>query len=241
VTGASSGIGRELARLAAADGSDVVLVARREGRLDDLAAELASDHDVAATVLPVDLGAPGAAEAVATALDEHDVEVDRLVNNAGVSRAGRFDETPLDADRETLRVNVAALMALTKLFARPMIDRGEGEILNVASIAGEAPHPEMPVYAASKAYVVSLSRALARQFAPLGVDVTVLSPGWTDTATGRRMAEATDADVGEWMDPETVARAGYDGLLAGDTVVIPGASNRRYVRDVHAARASELD
>jgi len=241
VTGASSGIGRELADVVAADGYDVVLVARREERLTDLVDDLESEFGVAATALPVDLGEPGAAGTVATAVAERDVDVDLLVNNAGVARAGRFDETSLAADRETLRVNVAALTALTKRFVRPMVDRGAGGILNVASIAGEAPHPEMPVYAATKAYVLSLSRALARQFGPLGVAVTALSPGWTDTATGRRMADATGSDVRGWMDPARVARAGYDGLVAGDPVVIPGESNRRYVRDVHADRVSELD
>jgi hypothetical protein len=241
VTGASSGIGREFATIAAADGYDVVLVARRESRLVELSEDLEAEHGVAATVLPVDLAEPGAAGTVAAAVEEHDVDVDLLVNNAGVATWGRFDEVPPGTDHEMLRVNVEALTGLTKLFSRPMVDRGRGAILNVASIAGEAPHSGMPVYAATKAYVISLSRGLSRQLGPLGVTVTVLSPGWTDTAMGRELAAAGGRDVSEWMDPETAARAGYDGLLAGEPVVIPGASNRQYVRDAHAKRASEIE
>jgi len=241
VTGASSGIGRELATITAEDGYDVVLVARREAELVELSSELEADHGVTATVLPVDLSESQAAETVVTEVTDRGLDVDLLVNNAGVSQWGRFDETPLETDREMLAVNVAAVTALTKRFVRPMVDRGEGAILNVASIAGEAPHPGMPVYAATKAYVISLSRALGRQLAPLGVTVTVLSPGWTDTAMGRELAETGDRDIQQWMDPETVAREGYDGLLAGDPVVIPGESNREYVRDVHTERAAEIE
>lgn len=241
VTGASSGIGRELATIVAGEGYDVVLVARREAELVELSAELESDHDITATVLPTDLSKSDAAEAVATEVSDRGIDVDLLINNAGLSQWGRFDETSLETDREMLAVNVSAVTALTKRFVRPMVDRGDGAILNVASIAGEAPHQGMPVYAATKAYVISLSRALARQFGPLGVTVTVLSPGWTDTAMGRELAAAGGRDIEHWMDAPTVARAGYDGLQAGEAVVIPGDSNRQYVREVHAERASEIE
>lgn len=241
ITGASSGIGRELATITAADGYNVVLVARREAQLVELSTELEADHNITATVVPVDLSESKAAETVTAEVSDRGIDIDLLVNNAGISQWGRFDETPLETDREMLAVNVAAVTALTKQFVRPMVDRGEGAILNVASIAGEAPHPGMPVYAATKAYVISLSRALRQQLAPLGVTVTVLSPGWTDTAMARELAETAERDIHQWMDPETVARMGYDGLLAGESVVIPGETNQQYVRDVHAERAAEIE
>lgn len=241
VTGASSGIGREFARIAADDGADVVLVARREAVLAELAAELEADAGISATVLPVDLARPDGAETILEAVQGRGLDVDLLVNNAGLAEWGRFDEIPRAAVRQMIGVNVAALTELTDRFARSMVDRDGGRIVNVASVAGEAPNAGMPVYAATKAYVRCYTLGLAEQLAPSGVTLTVLIPGWTDTPMGREIAAAAGRDVEEWMDPETAARAGYDGAIAGERTVIPGERNRSIVRDLRAERTAAVE
>jgi short-subunit dehydrogenase len=161
VTGASAGIGREFARAFATRRYDLVLAARTESALDALGRELATSHGVRVKTAPVDLSEPGAPRALAEALGEAGVEVGVLVNNAGVLSEGPFAEGALDEQLALLQVNVVALTALTRLFLPAMLARGEGRILNVASIAAFMPVPQLAVYAAAKAYVLSLTEALA--------------------------------------------------------------------------------
>ncbi len=224
ITGASSGIGLELARLFAADGSDLVLVARREDRLRQLADELRVTHGSVVYVLPKDLADRQAPQAIFEQLRAEGVFVDVLVNNAGFGARGPF--ATLDARRQLdmLQVNVAALTHLTRLFLPGMIERRRGAILNVGSVAGFLPGPNTAVYYATKAYVLSFTEALAAELAGTGVRVTLLAPG--ATATEFATAAGYPGRIRGAMDPATVARAGHAALRAGRVLVVPGLKNR---------------
>lgn len=225
VTGASSGIGLELARLLAQDGYDLVLVARREGVLARLAAELEGDHAIRAGVLPCDLSRPEAADEVFEALQADSVAIDVLVNSAGFGLYGRFEEIDTAAACDLLQVNIVALTHLTRRFLPGMVERGAGNILNVASLAAFMPGPMMAIYHASKAYVLRLSAALAEELRGSGVTVTALCPGYVRTGfqdrAGLRLEEVRLSRLG-MMDVSTVARAGYRGMVRGKRVVVPG-------------------
>jgi hypothetical protein len=224
VTGASRGIGYELARLFAGTGYDVVLVARTESDLREAADYFEERFGVEATVLVADLSDPDAPREIYDACDERGIRVDALVNNAGFGTAGDFVDTDLDAELDELQVNVTAVTHLTKLFAREMADRGDGKVLNVASTAGFLPGPGMAVYYATKSYVLSFSEAIAEELADDGVTVTCLCPGPVDTGFQDR-AENEGSLLNRFYfggDARSVARAGYRGLTSGDTVVVPG-------------------
>ena len=224
VTGASSGIGRELADLIAADGYDLVVTARREERLETLADEMATEHGVETTVISQDLAEPDAAETLFEAVDGAGIDVHTLVNNAGVPTYGHFTETELDRDRGMMQVNIVALTELTKLFGREMADRGEGAILNTASVAAFYPIPKKAVYAATKSYVLSFSRALAHEFEDVGVTVTALCPGVVETEYEKRGdVEESGTMSGVTNDPRSVAEAGWQGLKGGERIVLPSA------------------
>ena len=227
VTGASGGIGLELARLFAADGHDLVLVARSRDKLAGLAEELGRAHNVGARSLPADLARPEAPREIFDQLKSEGVAVDALVNNAGVGSYGLFAETDLRSELDLLQINVVALTHLTKLFLPAMIARRRGHVLNVASTAAFQPGPLMAVYYASKAYVLSLSEALSNETAGTGVTVTVLCPGPTGTGfvAAAGMEESKLFDRGA-MTARAVAEAGYRGMLGGKTIVIPGFRNR---------------
>lgn len=222
VTGASSGIGREIADVAAADGYDLVLVARREERLAELAAAVEADHGVTATVLPQDLAEPAAAETLYDAVRAEAIEIHTLVNNAGVPLYGRFTETDWGAERTMMRVNMIALTELTKLFVPSMIDRGAGAVLKTASLAAFYPIPKKAVYTATKSYVLSFSRALAHELDGDGVTVTALCPGAVETEYAERggVDESSTMD-GITNDPRSVAEAGWAGLRDGERIVLP--------------------
>ncbi len=229
VTGASAGIGREIARVLAAQAHDLVLVARSRERLELLASELTADHGVSARVLAADLSRPGAPEAVLRAVeDEEGRPVDVLVNDAGVGTYGPFTETPLDETLAVIRLNVTALTALTRLFLAGMLERGRGRILNVASTAAFQPGPRMAVYYATKAYVLHFSEAIAEELRESGVTVTCLCPGPTKTEFHERaeMEQSGLLRVGRLMDAASVARAGVDGMLRGKRLVLPGVANK---------------
>jgi short-subunit dehydrogenase len=227
ITGASSGIGQELARLFAADGARLVLVARSRGKLAELAGELAAAHGTQARVLPADLSQPGSAGEIAAALAAEHVDVDVLVNNAGFGAPGSVADLGADRQLEVIEVNVAALTRLTALLLPGMVARRRGAILNVASTAAFQPGPHQAVYCATKAYVLSFSEALAEELRGSGVRVTCLAPGPTDTgfASQAGMAGTRLFRLGV-MDAARVARAGHDGLRRGKTLVIPGTANR---------------
>ncbi|MFL6285957.1 MAG: SDR family NAD(P)-dependent oxidoreductase [Pyrinomonadaceae bacterium] len=233
VTGASGGIGEELARLFAADGHDLVLVARSEEKLKLLAEELGAKHNVSARVVASDLSRSEAPREIFDALERAGVRVDALVNNAGIGSWGLFVETDLNQELELLQINVVALTHLTKLFLPAMIARGRGYVCNVASTAAFQPGPLMAVYYASKAYVLSLSEALANECEGTGVRISALCPGPTETGfvAAAGMSESKLFDRGA-MNAREVAVAGYRGLLAGKTIVIPGTRNALVARTV---------
>lgn len=234
ITGASSGIGLELARLFAADKKDLVLVARDRDKLTEIAGELQEKHGVSVNVLAADLAEPDAAPSVARALGGIGLSVDTLVNNAGVGVYGRFAESDGARELEMIRVNVVALTELTKMFLPAMVRRGRGRILNVSSTAAFQPGPLMSVYYATKAYVLSFSEALTNETAGTGVTVTCLCPGPTITEFQKR-AGVDDARLvnSPWvMNAEQVARVGYEGMKRGKSLVIPGFMNRLMVQGV---------
>jgi short-subunit dehydrogenase/lipoprotein NlpI len=227
ITGASSGIGLELAKLFAADKSNLILVARSQDKLDQLATELHGEHGVRVRVLTKDLADPQSPQAVFDALAAESVTVDVLVNNAGFGAGGSVADLPLGRQVDMIQVNVAALTHLTRLFLPGMIQRRSGGILNVASVAAFQPGPYMAVYYATKAYVLSFTEALAEEVIGTGVRVTCFAPGLT--ATGF----AAVADVQRQLlsrlwtaDAKTVARAGYRGFGRGRLLVIPGLRNK---------------
>jgi len=228
VTGASSGIGLELAKLFAADRYDLVVVARRRDRLEALAREVTDRHGVRCEVMVADLATTGAPASVVRRLEDAALTVDILVNDAGFGALGRFAAMDVEAARRMIQVNVTALTELTRLLLPGMLARRSGRILNVASTAGFAPGPLMAVYCATKAYEISLSEALAEEVRGRGVTVTVLCPGPTRTEfqSVAGMASARLFKLPGVMDAAPVARAGYRGLMAGKRMVVPGWSNR---------------
>ncbi|MGE5236018.1 MAG: SDR family NAD(P)-dependent oxidoreductase [Acidobacteriota bacterium] len=229
ITGASSGIGRELARLFARDGSSLVLLARSRPRLDTLADELRSSRGIAVTVLAEDLADGGSPERIARSLRDGGLAVDVLVNNAGFGSYGPFLDGDPRATLELLQVNIAALVHLTRLICPDMVVRRAGRVLNLASTAAFQPGPLMAVYYASKAFVLSFSEALANELAGSGVTVTALCPGPTRSEFQQRAGMAGSRLVSgllPMMDSAAVARAGYRGMRRGRTLVIPGMVNR---------------
>ncbi|HYO45099.1 MAG TPA: SDR family oxidoreductase [Gemmatimonadota bacterium] len=228
VTGASSGIGLELARVAAARGHDLVLVARGQALLRALADELERDHGAAAHVVVADLSLPDGPDSAAGAVDNLGLEVDVLVNNAGFGLYGDFLDTDIGIERDMIAVNVTAPTILAKRFAVQMARRGRGRILNVASTAAFQPGPRMAVYYSTKAYMLSLSLALSIELEGTGVTVTCLAPGPVRTPF-RERARVSRSRLfsGErGKSAAEVARAGWEALERGRKLAIPGIWNR---------------
>ncbi len=224
VTGASSGIGAELCELLAADGHDLVVVARRRERLESLAARLASDHGITTTVLAKDLAAAGAAREICASLEARGLTIDVLVNNAGFgdfADVARADQTKL---LDMLQVNVVALTELTRLLLPGMCQRGRGRVLNIGSTAGFFPGPGMAAYYASKAYVNSFTEALATELADTGVTATVLCPGpvATEFQSAANLEGSRFLKLAPMQTTEMVARAGYSAMKKGRVMEIPG-------------------
>jgi len=224
ITGASTGIGCELAKLFAADGWHLVLVARNEARLQQVAAELRAAHHIDATVLAKDLSVSSAPAEIFESL--RNVPISALVNNAGFGWQGPFASGELKVSLDMMRVNLDALVQLTHLFLQPMLARGAGRILNVASTAAFQPGPFTDIYYASKAFVYSFSVALAEELAGTGVTVTTLCPGATRTEFHERAGMQRSLRWLPLMEADDLARIGYRGLMRGKRVVIPGTMNR---------------
>jgi short-subunit dehydrogenase len=222
ITGASAGIGMELARIFAAKGHRVVLTARRAERLDQLASEIVAAGGKQPLVVPCDLQRADAGEIIERALAAAGVELEYLVNNAGFGVFGRAVKRDRNDQLGIIAVNVCALTDLTLRFADQLI-RNRGGILNIGSIAGFLPGPGMAVYYASKAYVLSFTEAMRHELAPLGVRVTVVCPGpvLTEFQARAGFAPGFDSAILQVSAAE-VARQGYEGLMANKRAVLPG-------------------
>lgn len=226
VTGASSGIGAELARVFARRRYALVLTARRRDRLEALAGELSRTHGVPVEIEPADLGDPAAPERLIGALEGRGIRLHTLVNNAGFGLRGRFATLPYDRQIAMVDLNVTALTRLSRLVLPGLVERRRGGILNVASTAGFQAGPKMAVYYATKAYVLSLSEALHEEVKPHNVIVTALCPGSTETefASVADLENVRRFKMGV-MPAAEVARIGVEGYEAGRAIVVPGASN----------------
>ena len=236
ITGASFGIGLELARVFAREGHDLVLVARSADKLRQLASELEKAHGVRSLILAVDLSNPGAAAYVLDQTTRADIDVEILVNNAGFGQYGRFAENDLEECLRQIQLNVTTLTHITRLYLPEMIERKSGRILNVASTAAFQAGPLMAVYYATKAYVLHFSEAIANELQGSGVTVTCLCPGPTATEFQER-AKITGIRLTEYgtMDARTVAEDGYRALMAGKTVEISGFKNWMVAQSVRFA------
>lgn len=228
ITGASGGIGYDLAKLAAADGKNLILVARSAEKLDQIAQELGKNKSSEILVIAVDLSNESGVDQLISEISTKSLHVDTLINNAGFGDFGDFAKADLAKNLEMIRLNISALTQLSHSVLQGMLKSGKGHIMNVASTAAFMPGPGMSVYYASKAYVLSFSEALTRELKGTGVSVTTLCPGPTDTgfasAAGlgksllhRLLPAATSAEV---------AKAGYKAMLIGKAVVIPGFMNK---------------
>lgn len=230
ITGASAGIGRALAAEFASHGHDLILVARSVDALRDFAAELGTLHGIRAVDIALDLSSRRSASELELAVKQRDLSVDVLVNNAGVLEAGAFRLTEPDALYRMLQLNTQTLTQLTRLFVGPMVDRGFGRILNVASVAAFQPVVGLAAYAATKAYVLSLSEALNEELRGSGVSVTTLCPGLTNTDMAAQASQLNpDLPAIPPMllsSVDSVAREGYRACMRGEAVRVPGLANR---------------
>jgi short-subunit dehydrogenase len=229
ITGASSGIGEALAAQFAADGFDLVLVARSEDKLKDLAGKLVSGYGVKAHVEPADLSQPDAASTLAGNLKRAKLPLTALVNNAGILEHGRFVDIPAAQHQQQIDLNIAGLTAMLSAFVPDMVSRGEGRVLNVASIAAFQPIASLATYAATKAYVLSLTESLSEELKGTGVTATALCPGVTATnmLSGAQIKNEQltipDFVVGDVAD---VAREGYRACMKGEVICVPGLINQ---------------
>lgn len=227
VTGASSGIGYELAKLLAKDGKNLVVVARSQDKLEALKIEIESKHGTIVKVLPADLADPKAPPEIFNELEKEHITVDVLVNNAGFGVWGKFSETDLQEELEMIQVNVTSLIHLTKLFLKGMLENKSGWILNVASLCAFTPVPLESVYCGTKANILHFSEALANELKGTSVSVTCLCIGLAKTGFHKRARmESARAAKRKMMDAATVAQAGLDALKRGQVISIPGLQYR---------------
>ncbi len=229
ITGASSGIGEALAGCFARNGFDLVLVARSVDKLEALAVKLAAQHKIKAWVEPADLSAPGSAKKLAAVMTRRKRAIDVLVNNAGVLEHGAFAAITPQRHQQLIDLNISGLTAMLANFVPPMLTRGHGRILNVASVAAFQPIPTLATYAATKAYVLSLTESLSEELKGSGVTITALCPGITATnmlsaaaSTSGKLTKLPGFLVGE---VNKVAMEGYEACLRGDVIKVPGTIN----------------
>lgn len=221
ITGASSGIGQELARYHAALGGDLILTARRAALLDALKTELEAKHGITAHVFALDLGAKDGAEALIKAVGDAGLTVDILINNAGFGGNGIHIERARATELAMIDLNISALVTLTHAFGGQMVANGGGKILNVGSTAGFIPGPNHAVYFATKAFVNSFSQAIDQELRDKGVTCTVLAPGYVETEFAQAAKlENTEMVKAGGATAASVAKHGYDAMLAGKLVTI---------------------
>ena len=223
ITGASSGIGKSFAQLLAAEGANLILVARREERLKEIASELATAYSISVEVIAKDLGQAGSAQALYDEVQGRGLSVDTLINNAGIGKQGDYLDESLESHHQVMQLNVISLNDLTYLFAQDMVAKGSGNILLVASIASFMPIPKFATYAATKAYVLTLGESLAAELKDKGVIVTTLCPGGTLTEFMENSGQQIDGLRNlAMMSSDQVAQEGLTALQKGKRVIVPG-------------------
>jgi uncharacterized protein len=228
VTGASGGIGLELARLFAKDEYNLILTARSKNRLEDLVEVFKLEYKIRVESIPKDLAKPGSAQELFEEIQSRETSIDILVNNAGFGTLTSFADSDPENTLEMIQLNIISLTQLTRLYLPSMIQRNSGKIMNVASTAAYLPGPYMAVYYATKAYVLSLSEAINEELHGTGVNVTAFCPGPTISGFMARagMERTRFAQRMAFMDSKTVAEIGYKGLLENKRVIIPGTINK---------------
>ncbi len=228
ITGASGGIGLELAKIHASKGDDLVLVARNQSKLEALKLDLEKRYPVNVLVIAKDLSVPNAAQEVYDETIKRDVQVDYLINNAGFGAFGMFYDTDWEKEHRMIELNITALTQFTKLYLKDMVKRNSGKIMNVASTAAFQPGPTMAIYYATKSYVLHFSEAIANELKDKNISITTLCPG--ATATGfQSVAEMEESKLvkGKKLpSSKTVAQYGYKAMMKGKTVAIHGFMNR---------------
>ncbi len=228
ITGSTSGIGKELCKIFAQNGHNLVISARFQDQLGTLQKELEKEYHIKAIPIAADLGTVHAAQELYDKVKEKGIKIEYLVNDAGIGEEGYFHENNWEKEFHMIQLNVVSLTQLTKLFLKDMVTRNSGRILNLGSIVSLVPNPKMAVYAATKAYVLSLSEALATELKDTNVTVTTLMPGGTETDFFRR-AHATDTKMYQDTsldDAANVAKDGYEALMAGKRRKISGTSTK---------------
>lgn len=228
VTGATSGIGHEIAKILAKDGYNLVIVSRSKEDLDEIAAQLQKLSGAKVTAIAKDLFEPSAAEELYNEVKAQGIAVNILVNDAGQGVYGKFAETDLQEELDIIQLNIVALVTLTKLFLKDMIARGEGRILLLASMVSKISSPLMAVYAGTKAFVYNFSMSLVNELKDTGITITALQPGATDTDFFNKAGAENSKIVkdGGMADPADVAKDGYEAMMAGESKVVSGAKNK---------------
>lgn len=231
VTGGTSGIGYELAKLLAKDGYNLVIVARNEQELNTVSRELNTKFNVDVITMPMDLFDPKNAFEVHEQVKKRDIDVAILVNDAGQGQYGEFIDTNIEREIDIINLNVISLVILTKTFLQDMRERGSGRILNLSSIAGKIPGPWQSVYHGTKAFVQSFTEGIRSELKDTGITVTALLPGATDTDFFNKagMQQSKIVQEGKLDDAAKVAKDGYEALMAGDDMVISGFKNKMQV------------
>lgn len=222
ITGASSGLGKEFARIHAEKGDNIIIIARSEDKLIELKKELETKHNTKVTVIAKDLTNPNASKEIYDEVRNAGLEIDYLINNAGFGGLGKFHERDWSKDLSMINLNITALTALTRLFLPDFVQRNEGKVLNVSSTASFMPGPLQAVYYASKAYVTSFSNAIAEELHDTNVTVTNLMPGATETEFGRISGMDKTSMFAKTASARSVAEDGYKGMLNGKLDVISG-------------------
>lgn len=229
VTGATSGIGLEIARLLAKAGYNLVIVAREEAELEQASSSFMKENpEVKVISIAKDLFEPGAAEELYNEVNAKNIQVDILVNDAGQGVYGKFIETDLQSELDIIQLNVSSLVILTKLFLKDMVARGDGKILQLASLVSKISSPLMAVYAGTKAFVYNFTQSLINELEGTGVTMTALQPGATDTdffnkAGAENSKMVQDEDL---ADPADVAKDGFDALMSGKSHIVSGMKNK---------------
>lgn len=228
ITGASNGIGFELARIHASEGNHLVLVARNKTKLDEMKLDLEKSFGIKVYCIGKDLSSPSSATEIYHELSQHNIQVDYLINNAGFGDFGFFHEGDWTKQEQMIQLNITTLTALTRLFIPGMVERKSGKILNVASTAAFQPGPTMAIYYATKAYVLHFSEAIANEVRPYGVTVTALCPGATESGfqSAAAMEESKLVKNKKLPSSKEVALYGHKAMMNGKVVAIHGFMNK---------------